>query len=108
MTYQHDKPMRWRPRFSVRTLLIIVTLVCCYVACWGPTKAWGTKDIGGELSVAIAPLIVENTHFGLGGVMIEHEGESVRSVQRHYYLWFFGYSVQLPYQTILPITGLRR
>ena len=29
---------RWRPTFSVRTLVVMVTLVCCYVACWGPTK----------------------------------------------------------------------
>jgi hypothetical protein len=26
MTTQHDKPKRWRPRFSVRTLVILVTL----------------------------------------------------------------------------------
>jgi|CXWL01.1.fsa_nt_gi hypothetical protein len=38
MTSQHDKPKRWRPRFSVRTLVIVVTLVCCYAACWRMTK----------------------------------------------------------------------
>ena len=34
MTSQHDKPKRWRPRFSIRTLVIVVTLVCVYFGCW--------------------------------------------------------------------------
>jgi hypothetical protein len=45
MTTQHDKVKRWRPRFSIRTLVIVVTLVCCYAACWGPTKRWGVVDV---------------------------------------------------------------
>lgn len=28
MTSQHDKAKRWRPRFSVRTLVVVVALVC--------------------------------------------------------------------------------
>ena len=30
---ENAKAKRWRPRFSLRTLLIVVTLLCCY--CWG-------------------------------------------------------------------------
>ena len=32
MTTQHSNTKRWRPRFSVRTLVIVVTLVCVYLA----------------------------------------------------------------------------
>lgn len=45
MTSQHDKAKRWRPRFSARTLVIVVTLVCCYAACWGPTKVRGVGQV---------------------------------------------------------------
>ncbi len=38
-------PKRFRPRFSIRTLVIVVTLVCCYAACWGPTKTNGVEDV---------------------------------------------------------------
>ncbi len=37
-TEQNTAAKRWRPRWSVRMLLIVVTLVCAYLACWGPTK----------------------------------------------------------------------
>ena len=39
------KPKRFRPKFSVRTLVILVTLACCYAACWGPTKTRGVEDM---------------------------------------------------------------
>jgi hypothetical protein len=45
MTTPPNKPKRWRPRFSVRTLVVVVTLVCCYAACWGPTKRQGVEDV---------------------------------------------------------------
>jgi hypothetical protein len=66
MTTQYDKAKRWRPRFSVRTLVIVVTLVCCYMACWRPTKRRGVADVQDNTSshsnlyktFAIAPLVV--------------------------------------------------
>ena len=45
MPDEQDNTKRWRPRFSVRTLVVLVTLVCCYAACWGPTKRQGFKDV---------------------------------------------------------------
>jgi acyl carrier protein len=36
---------RWRPRFSMRTFLIVVTLACGYAACWWPTKTRGVADV---------------------------------------------------------------
>src|SRR5262245_57633513 len=33
----------WRPRFSLKTLLILVTFVCVYFAAWEVTKRQGVK-----------------------------------------------------------------
>lgn len=94
MTSPSDKPNRWRPKFSVRTLVVVVTLLCCYAACWGPTKRWGVDDVvyrgwlPNDVSVnasAVAPLIVAED-------FIEQA-----KITRGYYLWFFGYVVELPH-----------
>ena len=102
-------PKRFRPRFSVRTLVIVVTLVRCYAACWGPTKRRGVDDVGehvrptpvyssGTMSIlyfqqtglwpnssAVAPLIVGINTWQAPG-------------QRKYYFWFFGYVAKLPWE----------
>ena len=44
MPNEQDKAKRWRPRFSVRTLLILVTLVCAYFGAWQITSRYGIKD----------------------------------------------------------------
>ncbi len=36
---------RFRPRFTVRTLAILVTLVCVYFGAWGATKRYGVRDV---------------------------------------------------------------
>ncbi len=101
MTTQPTTPKRWRPRFSVRTLVILVTLVCCYAACWGPTKTWGVHDmnrnakgrlandwpIPDDLNIkAIAPLFLGMEEF-----------TPTRGPRRSYYFWFFGYKYRLPF-----------
>ena len=100
MTTQHDKVKRWRPKFSVRTLAILLTLVCVYLACWGPTKTRGRAQVEKVAklwsadSSAIAPLIVavEGTKF-VARVQVR---------QRRYYFWFFGYVAKLPYEREVP------
>ena len=67
MTTQHDKAKRWRPwRFSVRTLAIVVTLVCVVLALWLATNDRGiadvnrvVKDLRAEGSRVVLPLVVE-------------------------------------------------
>ncbi len=121
----HTTPKRWRPRFSVRTLVILVTLVCCYAACWGPTKTRGPGDVqsrvneltkarasfgrpSGAFRVAtdaevVAPLIIatHESHFEnwipLGSTLSMSVPQS-----RSYYFWFFGYVAKLPYERELP------
>ena len=90
MTNPHPTSKRFRPRFSIRTLAIFVTLVCCYAACWGPTKTWGVYIVapgrrqGCTISQsAVAPLVV---------TIYESDGK------QRYYFWFFGYVAKLPYE----------
>jgi hypothetical protein len=98
MTSQHDKPKRWRPRFSVRTLVIVVTPVCSYAACWGPTKTQGIEDIRArqELEpVAIVPFVITS------GAKLKQPYPGLYEVnasKRSYYFWFFGYVAKLPYE----------
>jgi len=107
-------PKRWRLRFSVRTLVVLVTLVGCYAACWGPTKTRGVEDVVAEVNgpqydasnpfddttllrasivrpvgldtSATIPLVVGIDEHYRGGV------------SRHYYFWFFGYLAKLPFE----------
>jgi len=96
MTSQHDKAKRWRPRFSVRTLVIVVTLVCCYAACWGPTNRRGKGDV----RYAPRPDGREGNHgvatFAIAPLFIRREEPYTR--ERSYYFWFFGYVAKLPYE----------
>lgn len=82
------KPNRFRPRFSIRTLAILITLVCCYAACWGPTKKWGVEDVEQHASnllttsTAAAPLLVR-----VDGFFVAPTGYGK---VRRYYFWCFG------------------
>ncbi len=86
--------------------MIVVTLVCCYAACWGPTKRRGVVDTccyvllrsgapvedAGLVESALPmfdvktamPLVVGFTPFKMR--------------YRRYYFWFFGYVAKLPYE----------
>ena len=101
-------PTRWRPRFSVRTLAVLVTLVCCYAACWGPTKTRGIRDVerrvfmveDGSIDAEIAKGLANL--FGPGPcevsatmpLVVEVDDTAVST----YYFWFFGYVAKLPYE----------
>jgi hypothetical protein len=123
MTSQHDKPKRWRPRFSVRTLVIVVTLVCCYSACWGPTKRRGVEDVASYLVSRRAnpsrsdPELIEQRERSFRKyvvanasprgplvIAIDDESAAIGAISpgarwhRIYYFWFFGYVAKLPYE----------
>lgn len=100
MTAQPDHPKPLRFRFSIRALVITVTLVCCYAACWGPTKERGPDEViarqtrSGTIIHDTSPVIplVVSMHWE-GGTpsapkWVEH---------REYYFWFFGYTAKLPF-----------
>jgi hypothetical protein len=104
MSKQHNKAKRWRPRFSVRTLAILITVVCCYAACWGPTKRQGVRDAAEKTArfstgyrstySATAPLIVRGREVRLttSGTLVTFYWTD------RYYFWFFGYVAKLPYE----------
>ncbi len=111
MTTQPDKAKRWRPRFSVRTLVIVVTLVCCYAACWGPTKRQGFEDVVNHVRSSIdlkkrfktaalpssnLPLVVWIYEAEADGPMIESAADM--STYHRCYLWLFGYVIKLPFE----------
>ena len=98
----------WRPRWSVRSLLIVVALVAAYLACWQPTHVEGIDDVRLRVDteavnsadiVVIAPLIlrVDESHW-YWGCWRTSEG---CPANRHYYIWFFGLCVELPIGKVL-------
>ena len=109
-----QQPKRFRPRFSVRTLAIVVTLVCCYAACWGPTKRRGVEDVlslnrnrwlDSEYGLSAWPMINADVSARLPLIVrevdmpIEPGGRTIRQLAIHrYYFWFFGYVAKLPYE----------
>jgi len=93
MSTDREKAKRWRLRWSVRTLVIVVTLGCAYLACWGPTKRYGLNDVEtyiwsnaeGSFGDPVDP-------FGEGEVVLPF----VVWRDSHYYIWFFGHVAKLP------------
>ncbi len=108
MPSEHDKAKPWRPRLSVRTLVILVTLVCVYLACWGPTKDRGVNDVARfvcrDIGFDLAPEYSDSNiwarqMFDAGAFPPLVVGISQSNPRiRHYYFWFFGYVAKLPYE----------
>jgi len=103
MTTQHHKAKRWRLTFSLRTLIVLVTLVCGYLACWRFTVTKGVDDVvfhvygtfpddDWDFNTSVpVPMIVgidEHHMLGLGSIMIV----------RRYYFWYFVGATPLPFQ----------
>jgi hypothetical protein len=93
---------RFRPRFSIRTLVVVVTLVCCYAACWGPTKRRGVEAVKAKPSTTdvnpIAPLLLAANEGNWIDVGDQREILIRLHANRTYYFWFFGFIVKLPYE----------
>lgn len=95
--------MQFRPRFSVRALAIVVTMICVYFGAWEATKKYGVVT---KTQFAPAPLVVvdevEEFHAtpirysGIGGRIITSEKS------RQYYVWLFGPRFRLPFKTEVP------
>jgi hypothetical protein len=109
-------PMKlWRPRFSIRTLTIFVTLVCAYFGAWEATKKYGVDKkpefpVREQLFIeshSPAPLLV-STHVMESVPPVPETAQKiapssgwheVRMVEsRKYYLWLFGPRLKLPFE----------
>ena len=101
--WEHDIRRRERPwlQWSMRLLLLLMTLVCAYAACWRPTYERGPRDIinqdlwvSPDLDVfslsarAVAPLVVTS----------ESACARTGAIEHRYYLWFFGRAAVLPFR----------
>ena len=103
MTHDEVKAKRrfWHPRFSLRTLAIVMTLLCAYFASWEATKRYGEKAVRereaslGEITLSIQ---IEHVHspvpfFVVAGVTNSFT-DATNGVSynipflRRYYLWF--------------------
>lgn len=99
----------WPPRFSVRTLAILITLFCAYLACWIPTKRAAAK-IGSPNS---PPVVQSFTNKGMAMFLVPHaeapaplilsqleweprDNTPPIQMERRCYLWFFGITARLP------------
>jgi hypothetical protein len=101
MTNKPPIAKRWRPRFSVRTLVSVVTLMCCYAACWGPTKMHGSADVHEYIlqQTSEDPVLIWTTApfiVGVGETQLDFPRPI--TIRRCYYFWFFGYVAKLPYE----------
>ena len=92
MTSHPDKPNRWRPRFSVKTLVIVVTLVCCYFGTWELTKRGLPSLDQSARPTSPMPFVVAGDYFTVSG------NRQLSRQGRTYYFWFFGYVLKLPYE----------
>ena len=117
MTTQPTTPKRWRPRFSLRTLVVLVTLVCGYFGCWEITKRFGISDIvhrdyvlhglsdDEELQV-VKTLSLEGVVSSPSPFVVSNQTTFNRHFPftggRIYYFWFFGYVAELPYEREVP------
>jgi len=83
-----------RPKFSVRSLLIVLTLTCVYLSLWSATRSRGVRDVEqrfafiGMPASSPAPLLV--------GINDEVQSGWYAQEVRTYYVWIFGYTMKLP------------
>ncbi len=107
MTTHPTTPKRWRSRFSVRTLVILVTFVCFYFGMWEATKRQGVADVNEYLewpnTREINPLFLEGANASAPVPLIAVVDQPsdwvvVPQKTRYYYFWFFGYVARLPYE----------
>ena len=108
MTNPRPTPKRFRPRFSIRTLVILVTLVCVYLASWLATTRTGVNDVVAHVKAESPPPqfrgdmveTIESQSAVLPFVVLVDQwhptAENAYNVRRRYYFWFLGYVAKLP------------
>jgi hypothetical protein len=94
--------IRFRPRFSVRTLAIFVTLVCAYFGVWEATKRWAIDEDfesylepDGTLQDVYTDPFCPMPFIFSKDIRI-YDSEGLLDIRRPYYLWLFGPTVRLP------------
>src|ERR1700750_145555 len=99
--------MKFKPRFSLRTMLILVAFVCAFFAFWRATTIAGVRDVGMRFSGQYYKA-VPRFPFLLTAIEL-HEADrssiskalsaSGPTIQTHFLVWFYGWIVELPFTT---------
>jgi hypothetical protein len=115
---------RFRPRFTVRTLTIFVTLICAYFGAWEATKRYGVVKTPGVsksqgsarinipagtmppkkiivASSSPAPFVISTSEY-VAEYFTESRIDRQYSVVNgpvHYHLWLFGPTYRLPLES---------
>lgn len=101
------RSMKLRPRFSLSTLAILVTLVCAYFGAWEATKKYGVQQRWTRTQVSGVEISTVNDSDSPFPFYIKQR-ESVRyivdanyltrqfsSYRNRSYLWLFGIKIRL-------------
>lgn len=102
--------MKIKLRFSIRTLAIVVTLICAYFGAWEATKRSNPiRDYKGATTGVPAPFILwEDWYDDIGhgqyvaGFFNKQSPitkNGTRRITRYYYLWLLGPKIRLPFKS---------
>jgi hypothetical protein len=112
---------RFRIRFSVRAMIVFVTLIGAYFGAWEATKKWGVQDLVMRQNPEFVRLALLREGLDPDAAWPNEWSNSIRQANvctapvpfvvseiqmdgiqldrffiRRYYLWFFGKLVELP------------
>lgn len=92
-----------RPRFSLRTLAIVVSLICAYFGAWGATKSLGPNSLPLSDDARVttdSPLPFILRQDWRNQVVIEEAGlpTLVEKTDTLYFVWYFTAHKQIAYQ----------
>lgn len=99
----NENRQRKATRFSIRSLLVVPVLVGVYFACGPPTKSRGVADVTAyqrandlhQISPNyVAPLVLKCW------VSTRDEANGTTTKTTTYYVWFFGFVKQLPFDRV--------
>src|SRR5687767_5305396 len=104
--------MKYRPRFSVRSLAIVVTLVCAYFGAWEATKRHVDSIKQPEPRVRfitsdgrVFPYGISQVDAPLPFIVARTECHITpyrdTLPRRQYYLWLLGPTIKLPFESKL-------
>ncbi len=99
----------FRPRFSVRSLAIVVTLICVYLGAWDATQKYGVETIQSQFSLPIGHCTTLNQNYSPAPLILARQecdwvvvfGELPETQNRcwRYYVWLFGLKIKLPFES---------
>ncbi len=86
-----DNKKSWRGRFTLKALFVLITLACVTLAGWEGTKRYAEEERNALLldTYALTPFVLQRDSNSKG--------------TRKYFLWFFGWTIRIPYEEQIPI-----